>query len=221
MTLPDGTLNAPNLLFQEYLEGKDGLFMKFSRLLSPLLSINICSFIWEKYFFKYQWMDITDYRVVLDFFLKGNFIIPLSLFIIVHFTTGVFASLIVTTMTEGVIKLLIRSKLKMRKSKISPNQKPFFDFLEFNRKFDQNKENFDYAFKNKDIGATLLRLMVRVAFIFIIYDNNFSSYPTLHSAAITLLVIFFIIVWFFVLFVEAVEMVIEDIKKAEAASIKL
>jgi hypothetical protein len=53
-----------------------------------LFSASITSYLFERVYFKYAWLDITNYKDVLDYFIKGSFFIPFTLFLIVHFGIG-------------------------------------------------------------------------------------------------------------------------------------
>lgn len=68
----------------DYLKGKP-VYPTFRRVLNLLFSISLTSFLFEKFYFKYSWLDITDYKSILNFFIKGNFFVPFSLFIIIHY----------------------------------------------------------------------------------------------------------------------------------------
>lgn len=67
----------------DYLKGKS-VYPVMQRILNFLFSSSISSFLFEKFYFKYSWIDFTDYKAILDFFIKGYFFIPFSIFIIVH-----------------------------------------------------------------------------------------------------------------------------------------
>lgn len=68
----------------DYLKGKP-VYPVVRRILNLLFSISLSSFLFEKFYFKYTWFDITDYKAILDFFIKGYFFVPFSIFIIIHY----------------------------------------------------------------------------------------------------------------------------------------
>ncbi len=78
-------MNLPFNIINEYLDGKP-VYPLARRILNLLFSVSITSFLFEKFYFKYQWISITDYKGMLDFLVKGYFFVPLCLFLIVHYT---------------------------------------------------------------------------------------------------------------------------------------
>lgn len=86
-----------------YLDDKDILPI-VQKIINPLLTINVSSYLFERFYFKYHWLDVTDYKSILTFFIKGGFVIPISLFIVVHF----FFFFITNTAFYGVNKLIDR-----------------------------------------------------------------------------------------------------------------
>ena len=67
--------------------GKKKLFPLAQHLLNFLFVISISSFLFEKFYFKYKLLDITDYQVIYNFLIKGNFAVPISIFFIVWVLT--------------------------------------------------------------------------------------------------------------------------------------
>ena len=65
-----------------------------------LFNISIASFIYEKAYGDYVWFDYSDYKAILDFFVKGSFFIPLSIFIAVYGTTQFLSVTIFTTINH-------------------------------------------------------------------------------------------------------------------------
>lgn len=77
----------------DYLKGKT-MYPSIRRGLNLLFSISITSFLFEKIYFAYSWPDITNYKLILDFFVKGQFIVPFSIFLVVHGITYFIPSVI-------------------------------------------------------------------------------------------------------------------------------
>lgn len=69
-----------------YMQGKP-VYPAVRRLLNLLFNICISSFLYEAFFGKYYWFNYNDYRAILDFFIKGRFFIPFSIFIVVYSIT--------------------------------------------------------------------------------------------------------------------------------------
>jgi len=74
-----------NLSFiNDYLQGKS-IYHTVRRILNLVFSISISSFLFERFYFKYDWLDVTDYKGIINFFIKGNFFVPFCIFIVVHY----------------------------------------------------------------------------------------------------------------------------------------
>jgi len=82
----------------DYLKGRP-IYPVIRRILNVLFSVSIASFLFEKFYFKYNWLDISDYKGILSFFIKGYFVVPFSIFIIVHYIIDLFASFFFTWST--------------------------------------------------------------------------------------------------------------------------
>ena len=76
-------MNEVFFIAGDYLKGKS-IYPAFRRILNLLLNISISSFIYEKCYGVYSWLNYNDYKGILTFFIKGNFFIPLSIFIVVY-----------------------------------------------------------------------------------------------------------------------------------------
>ena len=72
------------LIVADFLKGKS-IYAPLRRVLSLLFTISIASYLFERFYGPYEWFDITDYKGIVDFLIKGDFFIPFSLFLIVHF----------------------------------------------------------------------------------------------------------------------------------------
>jgi hypothetical protein len=66
-----------------FTQGKP-IYPPLRRVLNFLFILSISSFIYEKIYGKYTWLEYNDYKGILDFFIKGHFFIPFSIFIIVY-----------------------------------------------------------------------------------------------------------------------------------------
>ncbi|MDL5051917.1 hypothetical protein QQ054_38585 [Oscillatoria amoena NRMC-F 0135] len=69
----------------DYIKGKS-IYAPIRRILNLLLSCSITSYIYVKFFGAYQWVDFGDYRIILDYVIKGQYIIPFSIFIVSHYS---------------------------------------------------------------------------------------------------------------------------------------
>ena len=79
-------MNEIFIIAGDYLKGKS-VYPAFRRMLNLLFNISIVSFIYEKCYGNYTWLNYNDYKGILDFFVKGNFFIPFSIFLVVYGTT--------------------------------------------------------------------------------------------------------------------------------------
>lgn len=79
-------MNEIFIIAGDYLKGKS-VYPAVRRILNLLFNISIASFIYEKCYGGYTWLNYNDYKGVLDFFVKGNFFIPFTIFIVVYAVT--------------------------------------------------------------------------------------------------------------------------------------
>lgn len=89
-------MNELFLFIGDYLKGQN-VYPVFRRILNLLFNISITSFFYEKCYGDYTWFNYYDYKGVLDFFIKGGFFIPLSIFLVVYGTTQFLAMIIFST----------------------------------------------------------------------------------------------------------------------------
>ena len=89
---------------EQYLKGRDVINV-IQRIFDPILTATIASYLLEKYYYKYYWIDISDYKGALNFIFKGKFIIPASLFIVVHISIKVFSRIILSLLTNLIENL--------------------------------------------------------------------------------------------------------------------
>ncbi len=79
-------MNEIFIIAADYLKGKT-VYPTFRRMLNLLFNISIASFLYEKCYGKYIWLNYNDYKGIFDFFIKGNFFIPFSIFVVVYSVT--------------------------------------------------------------------------------------------------------------------------------------
>jgi len=72
----------------EKLEDKKFLVV-LRRILNVLFISNITSVLFEKFYYKYSLLDLADYTGIIDFFIKGQYIIPLIIFFHVWLLTWI------------------------------------------------------------------------------------------------------------------------------------
>ena len=73
---------------------RKSMFPVLRKGLNLLFCASITSFLFEKVYFEYYWLEITDYERIINFFIKGNFIIPFSIFVIIYILTYLFPYLL-------------------------------------------------------------------------------------------------------------------------------
>lgn len=78
---------------EDYIQGKS-IYRPILKILNLLFIISLSSFYYEKFFGRYVWLDITDYKSILDFFIKGSFFIPFSTFLITYIFINLASNLI-------------------------------------------------------------------------------------------------------------------------------
>jgi Na+/H+ antiporter NhaC len=108
-------MNEIFIIAGDYLKGKS-VYPAFRRLLNLLLNISIASFVYEACYGKYTWLNYNDYKEILDFFIKGNFFIPFSIFLVVYsltqFTSIVFFSALNHFKTIKITREIIQYQFK-------------------------------------------------------------------------------------------------------------
>lgn len=75
-------MNEFFLIAADYFKGKS-IYPSARRFLNLLFNISITSFVYEKFYGHYTWLNYNDYKGMLDFFIRGNFFIPFSIYIVV------------------------------------------------------------------------------------------------------------------------------------------
>lgn len=107
-------MNFLNLILDNYLNGK-ATFGPIRRILDMIFSASIASFLFKRFYFNYQFLDITDYKGIFEFFLDGRFFIPLALFAFVHYglylISSIFFILTTTRQSRKWVQSIIRAKV--------------------------------------------------------------------------------------------------------------
>jgi hypothetical protein len=116
-----------SFIIDNYLRGK-ATYGPIRQIVDILMSMSIASFLFEAFYFKYQLMDIGDYKSIINFFIKGYFIVPLFLFLIAHYVTYFMAYSFFTLSTTkksmkwitGIVKFKLEKKdIDSLKQKVS------------------------------------------------------------------------------------------------------
>lgn len=97
-------------LFVDYLSGAP-VYPALRRLLGLLFIASITSFLFEFLYGKYLWLDLSDYKSILTFFIKGDFFIPLSLFLLVYIAIEFCAFILLLLLTHKKVIRLRRTVL--------------------------------------------------------------------------------------------------------------
>ena len=101
MKIIDNIIDRCFIGIEQYLKGKD-VIRVIQRIFGPILTATITSHLLEKFYYKYNWIDISDYKGALNFIFKGGFIIPASLFIVVHISIKVFSRVVLSLLKDFI-----------------------------------------------------------------------------------------------------------------------
>lgn len=82
----------------DYLKG-NSIYSPVLRFLDFYLSASIASSIFKRIYFNYSLLDLTDYKGIYNYFINGDFAVPLLLFTIVHYGIGIVGESIFSLMT--------------------------------------------------------------------------------------------------------------------------
>jgi hypothetical protein len=83
INLPSDTYKPLFSFLQSHLNR--GRYFYIARIiLEPFLILNVTSLLFERYIFKYHWINPSEYQNLMNFFFKGEFIVPLTLFITIY-----------------------------------------------------------------------------------------------------------------------------------------
>lgn len=107
----DKIIEIPKSLLFKYLSGGN-ISIILIRILDPIFSMIIASYIFEYFYFKYSIINITEYSQLIKFILNGEFVIPFSLVLTVHITLLIIS---------GLIHNFCTTKIKISISKILSN----------------------------------------------------------------------------------------------------
>ncbi len=72
-------------ILEDFLRGKSP-YKPIRRIIDIIFSWSISSFLFEKFYYAYSFLNITDYKEIAAFFIRGEFFVPFMLFILVHST---------------------------------------------------------------------------------------------------------------------------------------
>jgi hypothetical protein len=75
-------------IFTDYLKGNP-TYPAIRRGLNFILNTSISAYFYEKIIGTYNWIEISDYKSLMDFLVKGHFIIPLSFYLLIYTFLGV------------------------------------------------------------------------------------------------------------------------------------
>lgn len=115
-------MNEIFIIAGDYLKGKS-IYPSFRRMLNLLFNISIASFIYEKCYGNYTWLNYNDYKGILDFFIKGNFFIPFSIFLVVYSLTQFLSLLIFSVINHFKSVKLTRKILQYQFQKETIEEK--------------------------------------------------------------------------------------------------
>jgi hypothetical protein len=82
------------------------LFPALKVFLNHLFVVSISSFLFETIYFKYDILDISDYKSIYNFFVKGDFVVPFALFFITWLIT-----FLISTGLFNIINTIITKRL--------------------------------------------------------------------------------------------------------------
>lgn len=89
-----------SFIIDRYLKG-ESIYKPIRVVLNLLFNITISSFFYEKYVGSYYWFNYNDYKAILDFFVKGHYIVPLCIFMLVYFSLEIITSIIFSLLTTN------------------------------------------------------------------------------------------------------------------------
>lgn len=117
-------MKALSSIIEKYLKG-ESVYKPIVIILNLLLNLNIASFIYEKYSGQYYWYNIDDYKAILNFLFKGNYIVPLCIYFSVYFSIAIINSIIFSLLTTSTnIKLQEKiTSFSLKSEKVSIEKK--------------------------------------------------------------------------------------------------
>jgi len=90
--------------YSHFTKNREKLMPFLVDILNVLFTLVIATKLFESQFGKYEIYEITDYKRIINFFIMGDFLAPLCVFIVVHFCLLILSIIIF----EGLINLAIR-----------------------------------------------------------------------------------------------------------------
>jgi hypothetical protein len=112
-----------------YLQGKS-ISTPFRRTWSILLSIGITSFLFKKLYFHYTWIDFSDYKAILTFFIDGNFFVIALLFAFVHYALNILSTFLFAFTAQRTRDWFLKKIIAFRLTKK--------DFKSINKRINSN-----------------------------------------------------------------------------------
>lgn len=204
---------------EDYIQGKS-IYRPIIRILNLLFITSLSSFYYETFFGKYVWIDIFDYKSILDFFIKGNFFIPFSLFLIIYFLLDCVSSLIFFVFKSVGNSLLTKpikyhylkrqpvenriNEINLVSSFFSPvnlTKKSFFDFYGKLRTELDHKIMIEISNETKKPKEDLKKTFDLIIKILILIITYYKIFTQLGSWTITIIIICLIISLMFIIFV--------------------
>lgn len=90
------------------------LFVAVKVFANHIFVICISSALFEKFYFKYELLNFSDYNALYDFFIKGAFIVPFSIFFVIWLSTFLVAFGLFTLLNQRISKKWVK-KIHARK----------------------------------------------------------------------------------------------------------
>lgn len=82
-----------------FIQGKP-IYQPLRRMLNLLLNVSIASYFYIQWFGPYNWLDVSDYKGILDFFIQGHFFLPFCTFLLVYVGTETIGQLLFGLLTH-------------------------------------------------------------------------------------------------------------------------
>lgn len=103
-------------IIEPYLNGKRN-YSTLRSALSLLINVSISSFTFETFYGSYEWYNISDYKLILDFFIKGNFFVPFAIFVIISTLLNLIANIVFYRTNHFKTNKLIRKIINVEINK--------------------------------------------------------------------------------------------------------
>jgi hypothetical protein len=100
----------------DYLTGRS-IYSPIVRSLNFYLSASITSALFKWVYFNYTLIDITDYKGIYNYFIGGDFAVPLILFTLVHYGIGILSESLFYLLTFLISSKWTRLIFKIKVSK--------------------------------------------------------------------------------------------------------